>query len=111
VTDVVVKTRDGKIIGGQERFLTFSQRSRYKVQELMLNMTLTLDGVPPGDYVVAYTIRDLNSTEALGELGRAIAKAGFSSCASAALPKVTPARALNRYIHRSKVSSPHRPRG
>ena len=61
VTDFVIRSRNGKVLGGQEKFLTFSQRSRYKVQELMLNITLTLSDAFPGDYVVAYTIHDLNS--------------------------------------------------
>ncbi len=64
VVDFVVKTRDGQILGGQEKLLTFAQKSRHKVQELMLNITLNVNGAPAGDYVVAYTIRDLNSAKA-----------------------------------------------
>jgi len=64
IVDFVVKSKDGKVLGGQEKLLTFTQKSRNKVQELMLNISLKLSGAPAGDYVVAYTIRDLNSPKA-----------------------------------------------
>ncbi len=64
VVDFVVKTKDGEILGGKEKLLTFVQKSRHKVQELMLNIALNVNGAPAGDYVVAYTIRDINGAKA-----------------------------------------------
>lgn len=59
--DFLVKSRDGKVLGGQEKFLTFSQVSRAKVRELMLNVDLNLSGAPAGDYVIQYTLHDVGN--------------------------------------------------
>src|SRR5690606_34849428 len=50
--DLLVKTADGQIVGGQENFdrLEFTSRSRNR--ELMLTLTLDLSGAQPGDYVL-----------------------------------------------------------
>ena len=56
--DVVLKSKDGKILGGQEKFLNSQQTSRHKLRELMLNVTLSL-GSTPGDYVVEFVAKDL----------------------------------------------------
>lgn len=61
--DFVVKKRDGAILGGQEKFLAYDQTSRAKLRELMLNVTLTLSGITPGDYIVEYTMRDASSAK------------------------------------------------
>ena len=57
--DVVLKSKDGKILGGQEKFLNYQQASRHKLRELMLNVTLTLGQTPPGEYVAEFVARDL----------------------------------------------------
>lgn len=57
--DVVLKGKDGKILGGQEKFLDYQQASRHKLRELMLNVTLTLGGTPPGEYQVEFVAKDL----------------------------------------------------
>ena len=57
--DVVLKSKDGKILGGQEKFLNYRQTSRHKLRELMLNVTLTLGQTPPGEYVAEFVARDL----------------------------------------------------
>lgn len=59
--DFLVKSRDGKVLGGQEKFLTFSQTSRSKVRELMLNVDLNLTGAPAGDYMVQYVLHDIGN--------------------------------------------------
>ena len=63
VVDFLVKTPEGKILGGKEKLLTFAQKSRNRVQELMVNISLSVSGAPAGGYVVAYTIRDLYSSK------------------------------------------------
>lgn len=57
--DVVLKSKDGKILGGQEKFLNYQQTSRHKLRELMLNVTLTLGQTPPGEYVAEFVVKDL----------------------------------------------------
>lgn len=57
--DLLLKTKDGKILGGQERFLNYQQASRYRLRELMLNVTLTLGGTPAGEYQAEFVVHDL----------------------------------------------------
>jgi hypothetical protein len=52
---------DGKILGGKENFLHYSQVSHERNTELMLNLELSINDAPPGDYIVRYTIHDQNS--------------------------------------------------
>ena len=59
--DFTIKTPKGQVLGGQEKFLNYAQTSRYRNQELMVNMTLNVSGAPPGDYIVTYTLRDAHS--------------------------------------------------
>ncbi len=61
----MVKKRDGAILDGQKRFLAYDQTSRARLRELMLNLTLTLSGIVPGDYIVEYTMRDASSTKSV----------------------------------------------
>lgn len=59
--DFVVKSPDGKILAGQESFAKFVKSSRAKLQEFMLTLTLSVDGAPPGKYVLEYKLRDIGS--------------------------------------------------
>lgn len=59
--DLLVKTSDGEIVGGQENFQHLELTSREKNREFMLTLTLTLTGAPPDEYVVEYTTRDIAS--------------------------------------------------
>ena len=61
IVDFVVKSADGQVLGGQEKFAEFRMASRMKLQEFMLNLTLSLDGAAPGSYVLRYTLHDINS--------------------------------------------------
>ena len=61
--DFLVKSTDGKVLGGQENFLKFDQINHAQVQELNLNMALTLTGISPGTYVVIYTVHDVNNDQ------------------------------------------------
>lgn len=62
--DLLLKKTDGAIVGGQENFQHLELTSRTRNREFMLTLTLTVDGAPPGDYVVEYTTRDIASEEA-----------------------------------------------
>jgi hypothetical protein len=58
VVDFLVKRSDGKVLGGQEKLLKFAKRSRVRNQELMLVLSLSLDAIDPGEYLVEYTLHD-----------------------------------------------------
>jgi hypothetical protein len=59
--DFVIKNADGKILGGQENFAKLSLASRTKLQEFMVNLTMSLDGIVPGKYILEYKLHDLGS--------------------------------------------------
>jgi hypothetical protein len=59
--DFVVKSPDGKILAGQEGFGKFALTSSQKLQEFMLNLTLSVDDAPPGQYILQYRLHDLYS--------------------------------------------------
>jgi hypothetical protein len=61
IVDFVVKNADGKILAGQENFAKLSLASRTKLQEFMLNLTMSVDGAGPGKYVLEYKLHDLGS--------------------------------------------------
>lgn len=65
--DLLIKTAGGKIIGGQEGFERLALASRARNREFMVTLTLELDGAPPGDYVLVYTLRDITGDKS-GEL-------------------------------------------
>jgi hypothetical protein len=59
VVDLEVLSADKKTtLNGQKAFFTHSVKSRGRVRDLFLDITLSLDGAPAGDYVVAYTLHD-----------------------------------------------------
>ena len=58
--DVEVKGPDGKTIG-QEKMVSFKMPTRSRVQDVYLNLDLSLDKAPPGDYNVKFIVRDGNS--------------------------------------------------
>jgi len=61
IVDFVIKNADGKILGGQENFAKLSLASREKLQEFMINLTMSLDGIVPGKYVLEYKLHDIGS--------------------------------------------------
>lgn len=62
--DLLVKTADGQIVGGQENFDRLEFTSRVRNREFMLTLTLDLSGAPPDDYVLQYRVRDIASDKA-----------------------------------------------
>jgi hypothetical protein len=59
--DFLLLTPDGKVLGGKEGFLHVDQQSHARNLELMVNITATLNGAPPGKYILKYTMHDANS--------------------------------------------------
>jgi hypothetical protein len=57
-TDFEILARDGKVLAGQRAFQKIDLTSHYRNREFFVNLTLTIDGIAPGDYVLAYTLHD-----------------------------------------------------
>lgn len=62
--DFKVKLPNGKILAGQDGFTSFDFGSRYKNREVFMTMTMTLDGIDPGEYVLVYTMHDKTNGKA-----------------------------------------------
>lgn len=61
--DFAVKGADGTLLARQEAFQTFAFTSGFKNREVFINVTMSLDGIQPGRYVLVYTLRDNASAE------------------------------------------------
>ena len=61
--DFLLKGSDGKVIAGQDAFQSFSATSHVKNKEFYLNMTMSLNGLDPGSYVLIYTVHDNASSK------------------------------------------------
>jgi len=59
--DLRILTAAGKELVSQDRFGSFRLPTRSVVQDLYLNLKVTLSGAPPGEYSVRFVVRDLNS--------------------------------------------------
>jgi hypothetical protein len=57
-TDLELATRSGKVLADQKGFQTVTLESRYRTREFFATLTLSLDGIEPGDYVLSYTVHD-----------------------------------------------------
>jgi hypothetical protein len=53
----------GETVGKQERFGSFQFRSRSALQDIYVNLHLTLEGAPPGAYEIRFTVKDTNSAK------------------------------------------------
>jgi hypothetical protein len=59
--DMEVLTADGKVLGKQDKFGALRLPSRSAVQDIFMNLKLTLSGAPAGAYQVRFVVRDANS--------------------------------------------------
>jgi hypothetical protein len=59
--DFLVKTPDGKVMGGQENFADLAMKSRAHLRDFMVTLNLDLGNTSPGDYVLEYTLHDIAS--------------------------------------------------
>ncbi len=57
--DFMVKAPDGRILAGKKNLKRFTMTSRRPNREFFLNLTYTLTGAPPGDYVLETVLHDL----------------------------------------------------
>ena len=58
--DVEIKGPGGQSMK-KDQFMTFNLPTKSRVQDIFLNLTLSLDSAPPGKYNVRFTVRDKNS--------------------------------------------------
>lgn len=58
--DIEVNPEKGQAVK-QPRFLSMKIPSKSRIQDLYLNMTVSLGEAPPGKYNLKFTVRDLNS--------------------------------------------------
>ena len=61
--DLKVLTESGEVLGEMLDLANLELTSRYQNREFQANLTYTLDGVPPGRYVLETTLRDKNSAK------------------------------------------------
>jgi hypothetical protein len=61
--DFLVKTANGKVIGGQEDFADIALKSHARNREFDVLLNLNLSDIEPGDYVIEYKLRDIASSK------------------------------------------------
>jgi len=59
--DFLIKSPDGKVLGGQQDFADLSETSHARNREFMVVLTMNISDAPPGDYVIEYKLRDVSS--------------------------------------------------
>ena len=59
--DVAISDAKGDVVFEKKKFFSQSFKSHDRFEDLMLNLTLTVDGFPPADYTLRYTVSDANS--------------------------------------------------
>jgi hypothetical protein len=57
-TDFELLTPSGEILGGQRAFQSLEFTTHARNRELFLNLTITIGGLKPGNYVLAFVIHD-----------------------------------------------------
>ncbi len=55
---LAVRDKSGKTVASRESFGQFRLRSRRRNREFFLKLTISLNGAPPGDYVLSFPITD-----------------------------------------------------
>jgi hypothetical protein len=61
--DLEVIDAEGDMVARKEKFGAFRFASRSRLQDIYLNLTVTLTGAPPGEYTVRFVVRDLHSAK------------------------------------------------
>jgi hypothetical protein len=59
--DFAVLSEDMEVLAGQRDYQSWRFRSRYPLFEVYLNLSYTLDGAPPGNYIIETELHDLYS--------------------------------------------------
>lgn len=61
--DFLLKSPDGKILTGKENFAHLVKKSRNRLREFFVTLTMNVSGAPPGDYVLEYKLRDISGNK------------------------------------------------
>lgn len=56
--DFEVLTSEGEVLGGKKEFQSVEFNSHYQNREIFLTLTATINGLTPGNYVLAYVVHD-----------------------------------------------------
>ncbi len=64
-TDFVLADPEGKVLLSQKDFAKVEKPVRYKNREFFLSLTVTLTGVPAGEYQLGFRLRDQNSDKSV----------------------------------------------
>ena len=59
--DLQILAAGGQVIVNKEKFGSFRLPTKSAVQDIFLNLKVTLSGAPPGEYKVQFVVRDVNS--------------------------------------------------
>ena len=59
--DLAVLDAEGDVVAEKQDFGAFAFTSKSRLQDIFVNLTVTLTGAPPGDYTIRFTVRDQNS--------------------------------------------------
>ncbi len=62
--DLAIKSKDGEVLLTKQDFQKLSIASRVRNREFMATLTLTLNGIPAGEYIADTTLRDQVSGKA-----------------------------------------------
>lgn len=57
-SDFEILTTEGKVLGGQRAFQNIDLSTHYRNRELFLSLSMSLEGIEAGNYVLAYDIHD-----------------------------------------------------
>jgi hypothetical protein len=60
IVDFLVKTSSGQVLAGKDAMLNYKVVSRSRLQEFMVNTSININGIKPGDYILTFTIHDVN---------------------------------------------------
>jgi len=59
--DLQILTAGGQVVVNQDKFGSFRLPTKSPVQDIFLNLKVTLSGAPPGEYKVRFVVQDANS--------------------------------------------------
>jgi hypothetical protein len=62
--DFLIESPDQKLLAGQENFAKLVLNSHAKNREFKLNLTMSVSGAPPGDYILEDRLRDVTGDKA-----------------------------------------------
>lgn len=63
VVDLRILSESGEVLGDMPSIVNLDLNTRYKNREFQANLTYTLEGAPPGRYVLETTLHDKNSAK------------------------------------------------